>query len=338
MLLFGCCNDFEADSHLAISYSCIAPLVLVFAGLGMFFIGYTYRYNILFVYDSSVDTLGLFYPRALTQLLFGLYIAQICLIGLFALKQAFGPMLLILFFFIFTGLVHISLNEAMEPLLYNLPRNLALGEQSTSTEDDPQAQGNEARPEHAGGLAAAYYDEDEHFGDDDGPEPPPTHDLDTDIQMRGIEGSSSIRYAVTNWTKSTIKARFKPEKESDFTRILAQIKYMLTPDPTKKPNFIMAWFHPEVYQDVHVLQPSVNPGPDIELPDDYTRKVYQPPEMWRPAPKLWIPKDEARVSRQEVAHTKDCIFITDKGCWLKERGRVYAEMEQSPLFEPRMVY
>ena len=324
---------------IAISYSCIAPLILVFAGLGMFFISFIYRYNVLYVYDGDLDTLGLFYPQALMHLMFGLYVAEICLIGLFALKFAFGPLALMVFFFIFTALVHISLREAVAPLLYNLPQNLALEQEiGRIADDDPMGQEtDEPRPERVAGLAADYYNEDEHFGDE--PEPPTPCDLDTDIQMRGIEGSSSIRYAVMTWTKKAVVARFRQDaEESSLTRALTKIKVWLTPNPNRKPNFVMAWLHPEVYQDFRILQPMVNPGQDFDLPEDYARRAYQPPEMWQPAPKLWIPKDEARVSRQEVAHTKEAIFISDKGCWLNEHGRVMCNLEEAPMWEPKAIY
>ena len=312
----------------------------MFAGLGMYFLSFTYRYNIIYVYSSELDTLGLFYPRALMQLMFGLYVAEICLIGLFALKSAFGPLVLMLLFFIFTALIHISLNEAVTPLLYNLPRTLALENDIGPIAEDggTEQASTEPRPEHTGGAAAAYYDVDEHFGDE--PEPPPLSELDTDVQMRGIEGSGSIRWAVLGFTKAAIAEWCKKDaEESGLTRTLAKIKAALTPDPNRKANMIMTFFHPEVYQDFRRLKPTINPGPDgLELPEDYQRKVYQPPEMWRPAPKLWIPKDDAMVSRQEVAHTKDSIFISDRGCWLNNHGRVMCEPEEAPLLEPRIIY
>ncbi|KAK0717541.1 hypothetical protein B0T26DRAFT_299036 [Lasiosphaeria miniovina] len=327
---------------IAISYSCIAPLILVFGGLGMEFLRIVYRYNLIYVFDSDFDTKGLFYPRALLQLLIGLYVAEICLIGLFALKIAIGPMLLMILFLVFTGLVHMSLSDSLTPLLNNLPRTLAMEKDHGPIEDPiPAAQtpSSQPRPEHSGGLAANYYDEDEHFGDE--PEPPPLETMDTDTQMRGIEGSSSIKYAVAEWTKSAIKARFKPDNDdqSGLTRVLAQIKAWITPDPARKPNFIMLWLHPETYQDFRALQATVNPGPDdVELPPDYVRRVYQPPEMWRPAPRLWLPKDGARVSRQELAHSKDAIVASDQGCWLNDKGRVVCDHEASPLHEPVILY
>ena len=83
----------------------------------MSFFYLAYRYNILFVTDSQIDTKGLIYPRALQQLLTGVYIAEICLIGLFAINVTTGPLILMIVFLIFTALFHISLNSALDPLL-----------------------------------------------------------------------------------------------------------------------------------------------------------------------------------------------------------------------------
>lgn len=88
-----------------------------------------YRYNLLFVYESTVDTKGLIYPRALQQVLTGIYLAEICMIGLFAIRSAIGPLILMGIFTLFTVLAHISLNDALSPLLSALPRTL-------DTEDD----------------------------------------------------------------------------------------------------------------------------------------------------------------------------------------------------------
>lgn len=322
-------------------------MILVFAGLGMLFTSYVYRYGLLYVYDSRFDTKGLFYPRALMQLLVGLYIAEVCLVGLFALKSAFGPLLLMVIFLVFTALVHVSLHEAVTPLLYNLPRTLALEKDIGPIAEDERPGEETARPtEPTGGLAADYYnmsdDDDDH--DEEFPDAPPHHDLDTDIQLRGIEGSSSIKYHVTEWTKSLFKTKLKstlnlttnpdshpasqpapsPGPESPLTRILTQIKILITPDPSRKPNFFLTFLHPEIYQDFRTLQPTVNPQPDnLALPPDYAKRAYWPPEMWSPAPRLWLPRDEARVSRQEVAHSKGAVGIaSDRGCWLVETGGV----------------
>ncbi|RDL30692.1 uncharacterized protein BP5553_10037 [Venustampulla echinocandica] len=109
---------------IGITYSCIAPLVLGFATIGMSLFYIAFRYNILFVTDCQIDTKGLIYPRALQQLLTGVYIAEICLIGLFGISGAIGPLVLMVIFLVFTVLYHFSLNSALDPLLYNLPKSL----------------------------------------------------------------------------------------------------------------------------------------------------------------------------------------------------------------------
>jgi len=52
------------------------------------------------------------------------YLAEICLIGLFALKAAIGPLILMVIFLIFTVLFHLTLSEAVDPLLRFLPKSL----------------------------------------------------------------------------------------------------------------------------------------------------------------------------------------------------------------------
>ena len=114
---------------IAITYSCIAPLILAFASVGLYLVYQAYRYNLLFVYDSDVDTKGLIYPRALQQVLTGIYLAEVCMIGLFAIRAAIGPLIMMAIFLLTTVLAHISLNDALNPLLNALPRTL-------NTDDD----------------------------------------------------------------------------------------------------------------------------------------------------------------------------------------------------------
>lgn len=104
--------------------------MLGFATIGLYLFYLAYRYNILFVTDTNVDTRGLIYPRALRQLFVGVYVAEICMVGLFACSVAIGPLILMIVFLIFTILFQASINKALDPLLYNLPRSLESEEES----------------------------------------------------------------------------------------------------------------------------------------------------------------------------------------------------------------
>ncbi|KAL2021086.1 hypothetical protein VTK56DRAFT_7505 [Thermocarpiscus australiensis] len=125
----------------AITYSCIAPLMLGWATVAMFLFYFAWRYNVFFVTDTGIDTRGLIYPRAIKQLFTGLYLAEVCMIGLFGASVAPGPLVLMVVFLIFTVLFHISLNSALNPLLYNLPLTLMAEEEEEKARllDGPEA-------------------------------------------------------------------------------------------------------------------------------------------------------------------------------------------------------
>lgn len=313
----------------------------------MGFIYFVYKYNLIYSYDADIDTKGLLYPNALMQLFVGLYLSEVCLIGLFALHTALGPLLLMILFLVFTAMIHLSLSNALGPLLNNLPRTLCLQDQSLSEDPttDPTLNpltANNTPPEVQGGAASDYYNIEEGFGMEPDLSLNPDPGLDQDTTPRAIEGAptllSSLRQLFWHITTDKIAAE---ASDSGLTRFLSRIVVHLTPDPDVKPSFLMKFFHPEVYEDFRVLSEMMPPGPpeaEVHVPEQIARRGYLPPEMWTPTPKLWIPRDEARVSRQEVRHTRDCVGISDRGAWLDERGRIQVEMEMAPFKEPRVLY
>ncbi|EEQ89006.1 hypothetical protein RJZ56_006968 [Blastomyces dermatitidis] len=133
---------------IAITYGAIAPLVLGFATIGLFLFYVAYRYNMLYVTNSNIDTKGMIYPRALQQTAVGCYLLILCLIGLFAIstgsdKSALGPLILMIIFLVFVVIYHLSLNAAVTPLLKYLPRNLEAEEQDLLARDGSPQDGSE---------------------------------------------------------------------------------------------------------------------------------------------------------------------------------------------------
>lgn len=131
-------------------------MILGFAFLGVYLVYQAYRYNFLFVYEIQVDTKGLVYPRALQQLLTGLYLAEVCMIGLFAIKGVIGPLIIMLLFFIGNVLAHISLNEALTPLNSFLPRSLEAEEELLQEKEDAQAEINGINDERRSRILALW--------------------------------------------------------------------------------------------------------------------------------------------------------------------------------------
>ncbi|KAI2793450.1 hypothetical protein POX_a00029 [Penicillium oxalicum] len=142
---------------IALTYSCISPLILGFAFIGVYLVYQAYRYNFLFVYDIKIDTKGLVYPRALQHLLTGIYLAEVCMIGLFAIKAAIGPVVIMALYTILTILAHISLNEALAPLNTFLPRSLDAEEEILLEKEDVVAEINEQRRSRATAILSWFF-------------------------------------------------------------------------------------------------------------------------------------------------------------------------------------
>lgn len=117
---------------IAISYSCIAPLVLGFATIGFSLLYLMFRYNFLFVLGNKIDMKGEAYARALKQLLTGVYLATICLIGLFAIgcsnsAASAGPLAIMVVFLVVLIIFQIMLDRALAPLEQHVPLDLLHG-------------------------------------------------------------------------------------------------------------------------------------------------------------------------------------------------------------------
>jgi hypothetical protein len=106
---------------IALTYSIIAPIVLLFATPGLGLLYFAYRYNFLFVYSTKVDTKGCAYPRAWKQTLTGVYLCQGCMTGLLALKKQIGPVILQIVLIACTVAFQKSLTANISTLLSHLP-------------------------------------------------------------------------------------------------------------------------------------------------------------------------------------------------------------------------
>jgi len=274
------------DSNLAviaITYSCIAPLVLGFATIVFYLFYFAYRYNLLFVNAANIDTKGLVYPRALQHITTGCYLAIISLIGLFGIQAAAGPLVLMVILLIICVLYHLSLNAALNPLLYYLPRSLESEEESLLQAEE--------------GSATAH----------------PT-----------ARNGQSLEKPTANTSDSPSAAN----------------KNLPTPPPHKKPSLFAKFLRPDIYTDYATMRRLV---PQSFAPIEYSAltaaEAYHHPAITDRPRVLWVPRDQAGVSRQECAHTSRVIPMTDEGAYFDEAGKlVVVKDDTAPIFEPKVYY
>lgn len=112
-------------------------MVLGFAFIGLSLYYFSYRYNLLFVIQPKIDTKGQAYTLALQHLLTGVYIAELSLLGLFSLRRATGPSIILAILFIATILYNALLNKYLAPLESFLPADLAALSERDGDESAP---------------------------------------------------------------------------------------------------------------------------------------------------------------------------------------------------------
>lgn len=106
---------------IAFSYALISPIIILFAACGFFLLYIAYLYNLTYVMKEAPDARGMHYPRALFQSIVGVYIGQICLLGLFVVGKGWGPIVLEVIGLGGTVLVHVTLNHMFDNLVKWVP-------------------------------------------------------------------------------------------------------------------------------------------------------------------------------------------------------------------------
>ncbi|AOA61619.1 hypothetical protein PP7435_CHR1-0065 [Komagataella phaffii CBS 7435] len=117
-------TTFPVYTNLAVivlSYSIISPLILIFGTVAFALLWFTYMYNLSYVFVSGPDSQGLHYPRALFQTLVGVYLGEICLLGIFAVGRGWGPIVLEIILLAVTVFVHLNMNSSFDRLLSVVP-------------------------------------------------------------------------------------------------------------------------------------------------------------------------------------------------------------------------
>lgn len=313
----------------AISYSLIAPLVLGVATIGLFLVYLSYRYNLLYIYSAERDTRGLHYPRALAQTLTGVYLAEICLVGLFGIGGAYGPLVMSFGLIIFTALVHISLSDALNPLLYSLPRTVAAEEALRQAGNNALDASNLQDKDDALEAHNAELRQDHGYDSDFDPSNPTDLAVDHGEQTsRVVEGADRAVNLTTTTVTSFARKKLRASPIPSFISKINFWSYWISPDPTKKPNFLLKFLHPEIFCDYHILREQI--PEDVYEPtyeDSVLRDAYSPPSMRNRPPRIWIPQDAAGISKQEVAHSGKVIEITDQDAWLNDKGGMDVDLD-----------
>lgn len=272
---------------IGITYSVITPIMAAFSALCFGCVYFAYLHNLLFVVNPS-EGRGIFYPRAIYQTFTGLYLAEVCLLGLFVVAKAWGPLVLQAVFIFVTVLVHTTMQKAFDPLLANLPRNLLA--QTASTIKSSGVYGDDPTLNHSvtGGKEKVQYGQNESIS---------SGNVGTTAAQ---PISSESRLAANSSAEEAGKPAGSGTKQSFFTR----------------------YFKPHVYLQPSVVQhefltPRFHEAPP-PLPEDVESGAYANPAITAQNPVIWIPRDPWGLSQAEVAKMRASeVNAFDSGAWFE---------------------
>lgn len=291
---------------IAIVYSCIAPLVLGFALAGFTLFYATYRYLMLYTNNAKLEMKGTAHARALQQLLTGVYVAELCLIGLFGARNAKGPSILMTVFFILTIIQHLTVNKYLVPLETYMPLDVL--ESSDSESND---------------VEANVPNEDE--------EATPSEPLLSSSESRDARLSHP-------------KHKHKPSITQTIPYLLDPLKPILTrfnilPSarvlrPFLLPTSDLTSADGDLNTDLRDSTQTTVPS----YTESQIANAYLHPALTNKTPLVWIPRDQNGVSEELKGRNRERADLetSDEGAELDEKGRLHwdeDDLSKAPIYK-----
>jgi hypothetical protein len=309
---------------IAITYAIISPLVLGFATVGMGLIYMAYRYNMIYVFNTKIDTKGACYAHALGQLMVGVYLAELCILGLFGIGignsvSAVGPVTLQVMLIVGTVAFHISLKKKLRPLVEVLPLNL-LRESEHLYDGDKAEQGLSST---SGGMHYGNTDSESHTNGKHGMN---GHESFKEDGLTSSQHRDWSTMQTTQAATNDLASDGQMEKETFLQRLLIpQSQSAASQSASLVKHFRYA----------------VPPYTEQEA-----REAYLHPALTEEPPVIWLPRDALGISRKEIGELRSelggyGLVATDEGAILNKKARVEwvnESVTQAPLWKRRVIY
>jgi hypothetical protein len=280
---------------------------------------FVYRYNTLYVTKFRFDTGGLLFPKAINQLFAGIYVMEICLIGMFFLVRddkgnvaCEGQAICMIVVLALTLGYQYFLNEAFDPLFRYLPITL---EEEATRRDEEFARVQRMRL----GLDSDEYDNDGDGAERDEDDEDPRQG---DIEMKRIEAGNGQKKGRAHHIVPDTLNKIVPNKVNS-TRISwadrtnnRRSRYFGGHSDAAVPT--VKRMREKLAQDTEAQGPSTNAighalfaGINDELEDltpderdQLVQRAFQHEALRMKRPVIWIPRDDLGVSDDEVFRTQ----------------------------------
>ncbi|TVY52138.1 Uncharacterized protein LCER1_G006369 [Lachnellula cervina] len=298
---------------IALIYSVIAPIIIIFAIITFTLLWIAHRYNMLYVTRFELDTGGLLYPRAINQTFTGLYFMEVCMIGLFFLvrdvnnKAVCVPQAAIMIAVCaLTILYQVLLNYSFGPLLHHLP----------ITFEDEAVLRDEAF-ERAQARRLGLEEEDEEASpaeNNDAIEMTRLNDGNTDNKLAKFN-PVNIAQGAGSWAmRSGQKFKAKTFEKVPQPQIIHRKRHRDIEAQKKIADALYGGYN----DDIEDLTPDER--------DVLVKHAFQHYALRARRPTVWIPRDDIGISDDEVKRTREYagpnIWISNVGAALNGKCKV----------------
>jgi len=290
---------------IALVYSCIAPLVLGFALVGFTLFYATYRYLMLYSNNVKLEMKGECHGRAMQQMLVGVYVSELCLIGLFGARNATGPSILMTIFFVLTILHHVLVNKYMAPLENYMPLDVLTA----------------AEMEHGGEGDSQANNSNDTNNDND--------DTEAEEPLLSSSQSRDTRHASRLHHQGISKSL--PVYILDPLKVFLE-SYNIMPSIESFRPYLL----PSTDSDLNLRDSTLTTVPNYT--DNQIENAYKNPALTSKAPVVWLARDTAGVSQELKTRNKDRAELetTDDGAELDENGKLVwdeSNVSKAPIFK-----
>lgn len=307
--VFSIWTNFAA---IGLIYSVIAPLMLIFISAVFSLFWIAYRHNYYYVQRNKVDTHGQLFYQALSQLLAGVYVLEITLVGLFFIVRdeqnnvACTPQAIIMIIALaLTAAYHYVLESTMKPLYDILPVTL----EDKATEREQKRLG----------------------GNIDGAEDERHEDANDDEQSESARPSLDKAHRRGETRRDRVPelgiASTAAHARRMMLRMHQRIEARLEATHAQGPRGAGTSRKMEVADE---LAASIARFPDelVDLsPEERraeVRAAYQDPVTREPTPIIWIPQDASGCSDDSVEQSKKYgkyLQYSNAGAFLTPKGK-----------------
>lgn len=331
--------------------------MLGFATLGFLFLYLAYRYNALFTLGTNCDTQGRAYARAMQHLTIGIYLAEVCLIGLFAINSAgslltIGPLVITVILLITTIVWHVAMRKKIDRMEIQLLNDIEIHESRGADAEKGYRQYSSSDGEHTSSDGAHDTHANPRLGAGQGEYP----------DNRQYEGGYNQQRTEQDYRQNDAEERHHHDgnggqapgshaayghPEGGF--IVKRQGEEVLEQPPGMMGKVKAFFMPHKYATSAVLSKEVL-SPHLSEPvRNYTREehdnAYRQPTMWSPVPVIWLARDPYGLSKQEIEAGKqdmgDQVDVTDDGAWYNEKAKPeidHDNIERLPVWQDLPIY